>query len=54
MFSQVQSPLDRSQGGLGIGLALVRRLVQMHHGVVFAESPGPGLGSSFTVRLPEG
>lgn len=52
MFSQVYSPLDRTQGGLGIGLALVRRLVQMHHGEVYAESPGPGLGSTFTVRLP--
>jgi PAS domain S-box-containing protein len=52
MFSQVYSPLDRTQGGLGIGLALVRRLVQMHRGEVYAESPGPGLGSTFTVRLP--
>jgi PAS domain S-box-containing protein len=54
MFSQVQSPLDRTQGGLGIGLALVRRLVQMHGGVVYAESPGLGMGSTFTLRLPEG
>lgn len=53
MFSQVQSPLDRTQGGLGIGLALVRRLVQLHGGVVYAESPGLGMGSTFTVRLPE-
>jgi PAS domain S-box-containing protein len=54
MFSQVYSPLDRTQGGLGIGLALVRRLVQMHGGVVYAESPGLGKGSTFTVRLPLG
>jgi len=52
MFSQISSPLDRTQGGLGIGLALVRRLVQMHGGEVYAESPGLGLGSTFTVRLP--
>jgi len=52
MFSQVYSPLDRTQGGLGIGLALVRRIVQMHGGSVCAESDGLGKGSTFTVRLP--
>jgi len=52
MFSQVCSPLDRTQGGLGIGLALVRRLVEKHGGTVSAESAGLGLGSTFTVRLP--
>jgi signal transduction histidine kinase len=52
MFSQVYSPLDRTQGGLGIGLALVRRIVQMHGGSVYAESDGIGKGSAFTVRLP--
>jgi len=52
MFSQVNRALDRSQGGLGIGLALVRRLVEMHEGSVSAFSEGPGLGSTFTVRLP--
>jgi signal transduction histidine kinase/ActR/RegA family two-component response regulator len=52
MFSQVNRALDRSQGGLGIGLALVRSLVEMHGGSVEADSPGPGLGSTFTVRLP--
>ena len=52
MFSQLSSPLDRTQGGLGIGLALVRRLVQLHGGEVYAESPGLGLGSTFTVKIP--
>jgi signal transduction histidine kinase/ActR/RegA family two-component response regulator len=52
MFSQVNRTLDRSQGGLGIGLALVRSLVEMHGGTVSAESAGPGLGSTFSVRLP--
>ena len=52
MFTQVNRTLDRAQGGLGIGLALVKRLVEMHHGTVTAESPGAGCGSTFTVRLP--
>jgi PAS domain S-box-containing protein len=52
MFSQVRSSLDRAQGGLGIGLSLVRRLVELHGGRVTAASPGPGCGSTFTVRLP--
>jgi CheY-like chemotaxis protein/two-component sensor histidine kinase len=52
MFSQVNRRLDRSQGGLGIGLALVRTLVQMHGGSVQAHSAGPDQGSTFTVRLP--
>jgi signal transduction histidine kinase/ActR/RegA family two-component response regulator len=52
MFEQVNAPLDRSQGGLGIGLALVRRLVEMHGGSVHATSDGNGKGSTFTVRLP--
>ena len=52
MFTQVDSTLDRSQGGLGIGLTLVRRLVEMHGGSVEANSDGAGLGSEFTVRLP--
>lgn len=52
LFSQVNRTLDRSQGGLGIGLALVRRLIEMHGGHVSAQSAGPGLGSTFTVRLP--
>jgi signal transduction histidine kinase/ActR/RegA family two-component response regulator len=52
MFSQVSRTLDRSQGGLGIGLALVRSLVEMHGGSVRAESAGSGQGSTFTVSLP--
>ena len=52
MFTQVDRTLTRTQGGLGIGLSLVRQLVEMHGGQVTAESPGPGLGSTFTLRLP--
>ncbi len=52
MFSQVDRSVERSSGGLGIGLALVKGLVEMHGGTVAAESPGPGRGSTFTVRLP--
>ena len=51
-FSQVQSALERSQGGLGIGLALVHGLVRMHGGSVTAHSDGPGKGTEFVVRLP--
>jgi len=52
MFMQVDSTSDRSQGGLGIGLTLVKRLVQMHGGAIEAMSDGEGTGSEFTVRLP--
>ncbi|HXI49431.1 MAG TPA: ATP-binding protein [Steroidobacteraceae bacterium] len=52
MFTQVNRTLDRSQGGLGIGLSLVRRLTEMHGGDVSAESAGLGHGSTFTVRIP--
>jgi PAS domain S-box-containing protein len=52
MFTQVRGSLDRAQGGLGIGLSLVRRLVELHGGRVSAFSGGAGLGSTFTVRLP--
>ena len=51
-FVQGERPLDRSYGGLGIGLTLVRRLAELHGGVAFAQSEGPGRGSTFTVRLP--
>jgi PAS domain S-box-containing protein len=54
MFTQVGRHRERSQGGLGIGLALVRRLVELHGGSVSAHSPGVGQGSTFTVRLPIG
>ena len=52
MFTQVGRDRDRSQGGLGIGLALVRRLVELHGGSVTAHSAGIGRGSRFEVRLP--
>jgi CheY-like chemotaxis protein len=52
LFTQVERTLDRAEGGLGIGLTLVRRLVEMHGGRVEARSTGPGLGSEFEVRLP--
>ena len=52
MFSQAQAALDRSEGGLGIGLSLVRGLVTLHGGRVEAHSDGPGRGSEFIVRLP--
>jgi CheY-like chemotaxis protein len=51
-FSQVQSALERSQGGLGIGLSLVQGLVRLHGGTVTAHSDGPGTGAEFVVRLP--
>jgi len=52
MFTQVDRSLERSQGGLGIGLTLVKRLVEMHGGSVEARSAGIGRGSEFVVRLP--
>jgi signal transduction histidine kinase len=52
LFNQAGASLDRSQGGLGIGLTLARRIVEMHGGTVAVESPGVGKGSTFTVRLP--
>ena len=52
MFSQVNRTIDRSQGGLGIGLALVKRLTEMHGGTITVESAGAGLGSTFTIRIP--
>jgi CheY-like chemotaxis protein len=52
MFTQVQGSVSRSEGGLGIGLTLVRSLVEMHGGSVTALSEGLGQGSEFVVRLP--
>jgi signal transduction histidine kinase len=52
LFMQVERTLDRSKGGLGLGLPLVKRLVELHEGRVTAHSEGPGRGSEFIVRLP--
>jgi CheY-like chemotaxis protein len=54
LYTQVDSKMARSQGGLGIGLTLVKMLVEMHGGLVTATSDGPGKGSEFTIRLPAG
>ena len=52
MFTQVDTSLERSRDGLGIGLTLVKTLVEMHGGTVEAHSDGLGRGSEFVVRLP--
>jgi signal transduction histidine kinase len=52
MFTQVESSTHRSRGGLGIGLSLVKDLVELHNGTVTATSEGVGKGSEFVVRLP--
>ncbi len=52
LFVQSERTLDRSQGGLGIGLSVVKRLIELHGGSVSAESSGIGAGSTFTIRLP--
>jgi len=52
MFGQIDTTLERSRGGLGIGLTLVKTLVEMHGGRVEVQSEGPGRGTEFTIRLP--
>jgi len=52
LFAQAERSSDRSSGGLGLGLALVKSLAELHGGSVACESPGPGLGSTFSVSLP--
>jgi signal transduction histidine kinase len=52
MFGQVESALNRAQGGQGIGLALARGLVELHGGTIQARSEGLGKGSEFEIRLP--
>jgi PAS domain S-box-containing protein len=52
LFAQGERTIDRAEGGLGIGLTLVRRIVALHGGTVVARSEGPGHGSEFVVRLP--
>jgi signal transduction histidine kinase len=52
MFSQVDSAIARSEGGLGIGLALVKGLIELHGGTIEGSSAGPGSGSEFTIQLP--
>ena len=52
LFAQVDSSIERGRDGLGLGLTLVKRLVEMHDGTVEARSAGLGQGSEFVVRLP--
>ncbi len=52
LFTQGFRSLDRAQGGLGIGLAMVRTIAELHHGSVTVDSDGPGQGSCFTVAIP--
>ncbi len=54
LFAQAQTALGRAEGGLGIGLSLVRGVVMLHGGTIEARSDGPGTGSEFIVRLPIG
>jgi CheY-like chemotaxis protein len=53
MFSQIDRPLEKGYRGLGIGLTLVKRLVDMHGGTIRVKSDGPGTGSEFCLRLPQ-
>ncbi|WP_194723688.1 hybrid sensor histidine kinase/response regulator [Noviherbaspirillum malthae] len=53
LFVQSERTLERAQGGLGLGLSLVKGVIELHEGEVRAASPGPGLGSDFTVRLKQ-
>ncbi len=52
LYVQAETSSERQHGGLGLGLALVKSLIELHGGTVRASSPGPGLGSSFEIRLP--
>ena len=52
LFTQAPRTLDRAEGGLGIGLSMVRSLVEMHGGTVSANSEGVGTGTTITVHLP--
>ena len=52
LFAQADRTLDRSEGGLGIGLTVAQKLAEMHGGMITAHSEGLGKGSTFTVRLP--
>jgi signal transduction histidine kinase len=52
LFVQGQQGIDRASGGLGIGLGIARRLVELHGGTLRADSDGPGCGSAFTIELP--
>jgi PAS domain S-box-containing protein len=52
LFAQAEAPTQRTHGGLGIGLALARRLIEMHGGEISAHSDGPGHGSTFVIKMP--
>ena len=54
LFAQAEQPLARPEGGLGIGLTLARRLIELHGGRIIGQSEGPGRGSEFVVRVPVG